>query len=142
MNEEALRRVLARLKAKGWSIATQDLPCEQDATLDQEPGQVPPQESPSPRSAEEVADLSLDTFGRLALTVKVWSRVLDGEIWFVSGEAEVQALQKQGVPREMIFAAQELIDLLSVFGRDPEVGRLVLEGKKLFKGSLRLEETP
>ena len=173
VNEEALRRVLARLKAQGWAVATQDLPTEPDPQLDQGPRQAPPIEpvppssadevgdlppelassvdlpeqvpptepSPSP-SADEVAALPLDAFAGRSLMVKVWSRLLDGEIWFVSGEVQVRILQGRGVPRGEIFTGRELADLLELFDRDAEKARLVLEAKRLFEGSLRIEKAP
>ncbi len=142
MSEEALRRVLARLKAQGWAVATQDLPTEPDPQLDQGPRQVPPTEpSPSP-SADEVATLPLDAFASRSLMLRVWAQILDAEIWFVSGEAQVRILQDRGVPREAIYTAQELTDLLALFEQDAEKARLVLEAKKLFGGSMRLEKAP
>jgi len=142
VNEEALRRVLARLKAQGWAVAMKDLPSEPGPRLDQGPRQTPHHDlSPSP-SADEVAALPLDSFGSRSRIVKVWSRLLDGEIWFVSGEAQVRILQGRGIPREEIYTAQELADLLELFEQDAEKAWLVLEAKKLFGGSMRLEKAP
>ena len=113
------------------------------AQLRQERGESPSATPPPPDlSAEEVAALPLDVFGGRSLVVKVWSRVLDGEIWFASGEAQVRVLQERGVPREEIYTAQEMADLLKVFERDAEKVRLVLEAKKLFGGTMRLEDPP
>ncbi len=137
VNEEALKRVLARLKAQGWAVATQDLPSEPDPRLDQGPRQT---RHLVPSSAEEVAALPLDAFAGQSLMLRVWAQILDGEIWFVSGEAQVRILQGRGIPREEIYTARELADLLELFGRDPEKASFVLEAKRLFGGSLRLEE--
>ena len=112
------------------------------ARLRQEQGETPPPEPPISLSADELAALSLGAFGDRSLMVKVWSRVLDQEVWFCSGEAQVRILQGRGAPRGEIFTAQELADLLELFEQDAEKVRLVLEAKKLFGGSMRLEKTP
>ncbi len=112
------------------------------ARLRQEQGETPPPEPPISLSADELAALSLGAFGDRSLMVKVWSRVLDQEVWFCSGEAQVRILQGRGVPRGEIFTAQELTDLLDLFERDAEKARLVLEAKKLFGGTMRLEDPP
>ncbi len=105
---------------------------------DPEAEEVP---EPLPLSSdEEVADLSLDAFGNRALILKIWTRIFDQEIWFVSADKEVQTLQGRGVPREEIFTAQELTDLLEVFQGDPEKAWLVVEAKQLFGGSLWIKE--
>ncbi len=139
VNEEALKRVLVRLKTQGWAVATQDLPSEPGLRLDQEP---PPTEPVPPLSADEVAALPLDVFGGRSLVVKVWSSILDGNVWFVSGEAQVRVLQGRGVHRADIYIAQELTDLLDLFERDAEKAQLVLDAKRLFGGSLHLEKGP
>ncbi len=139
MSEEALKRVLGRLKTQGWAIATQDLPSEPGPRLDQEP---PPPEPVPPSSAEEVATLPLDAFAGRSLMLRVWAQILDAEIWFVSGEVQVRILQGRGIPREEIYTAQELADLLNVFEEDPDKAWLVVEAKKLFGGSMRLEKAP
>ncbi len=103
------------------------------------------EEAPEPSSAssaEEVAALPLDAFGSRSLMFKVWSRLLDEEIWFVSGEVQVRILQGRDVSREEIYTAQELADLLNVFEKDPDKAWLVVEAKKLFGGSMRLEKAP
>ncbi len=108
------------------------------AQLRQERGESPSATPPPPDlSAEEVAALPLNEFAQRSLVLKVWSRVLDGEIWLVSGQAQVQTLQDRGTPREAIFTAQELTDLLELFERDAQSARLVLEAKRLFEGSIR-----
>ncbi len=109
------------------------------ARLRQERGEVPPPEPASPLSAEEVAALPLDAFAGRSLMLRVWARILDQEIWFVSGELQVQTLQDRGVPRGEIFTATELADLLKVVERDAEKTWLVLEAKKLFGGAMRIE---
>ena len=110
------------------------------ARLRQEQSEAPPTEPASPSSAEDVAALPLDVFAGRSLMLRVWAQILDGEIWFVSGEAQVRILQGRGIPREEIYTARELADLLELFGRDPEKASLVLEAKRVFGGSLRLEE--
>ncbi len=110
------------------------------ARLRQEQSEAPPTEPASPSSAEEVAALPLDAFAGRSLMLRVWAQILDAEIWFVSGEAQVRILQSRGIPREEIYTALELVDLLELFGRDPERASFVLEAKRLFGGSLRLEE--
>ena len=144
----AIRDILAKIGGSRTDTAPiskefPDLPALPPMTgrkqlVDPEAEEVP---EPLPLSSdEEVADLSLDAFGNRALILKVWARILDQEIWFVSSEKEVQILQARGVPREEIFTAQELIDLLEVFQKDPEKAWLVLEAKRFFGGSLRIEE--
>ncbi len=118
-----------------------DFPPESASSVDR-PEQVPSPELPLPPSAEEVVALPLEVFGGRSLMVKVWSRLLDGEIWFASGEAQVRVLQGRGIPREDIYTAKELADLLELFEQDAEKARLVLEAKKLFGGSMRLEKAP
>ncbi len=110
------------------------------ARLRQEQGEAPPTEPASPSSAEEVATLPLDAFAGRSLILRVWAQILDAEIWFVSGEAQVRILQGRGIPREEIYTAQELADLLALFEQDAEKAWLVLEAKKLFGGSMRLEK--
>lgn len=88
---------------------------------------------------EEVATLPLEDFATRRLLVKVWSEVLDGPIWFVSGEPEVEALLKQGVARGDIFTVGELLDLIEVFREDAEKAWTVIEAKRLFDGVSRLE---
>ncbi len=112
------------------------------ARLRQEQGEPPPPESASPPSAEEVATLPLDAFAGRSLMLRVWAQILDAEIWFVSGEVQVRILQGRGIPREEIYTAQELADLLELFEQDAEKAWLVLEAKKLFGGSVRLEKAP
>ncbi len=90
MNEEALRRVLARLKAQGWAVATQDLPSEPNPRIDQGPRQpsLDPEceagreplshfrlaEGRAPRPATELGRLAdLDTEEAL---FRVWWRTL------------------------------------------------------------------
>ncbi len=112
------------------------------ARLRQERGEMPPPELPIPLSADEVATLPLDAFAGRSLMLRVWAQILDAEIWFVSGEVQVRILQGRGIPREEIYTAQELADLLELFEQDAEKAWLVLEAKKLFGGSMRLEKAP
>ena len=91
-------------------------------------------------AADEVDALPLDAFGDQALILKVWAGILGQDIWFISGEAQVQILQERGVSRGEIFTARELTDLLKLFERDAEKARLVLEAKRLFEGAIRKVE--
>jgi len=144
----AIRDILARIGGSRTDTApvspelleSPDLPpmTRPIQLADPEAEEVP---EPLPLSSdEEVADLSLDAFGIRALILKVWARILDQEIWFVSSEKEVQILQDRGVLRKEIFTAHELTDLLEVFQKDPEKACLVLEAKQFFGGSLQIKE--
>ncbi len=86
--------------------------------------------------------MPLAAFATGSLIIRVWAAVLGEDIWFVSAEAQVQFLPSLGIPRKNIFSAQELMNLLKLFGVDKEKAWMVYEAKKLFGGSVRLEKAP
>ena len=74
---------------------------------------------------------------------------LEGPLWFVPGEADMEALLREGVAhRGEIWTAKELEDLLSVQGLTPEHVQTLAFAKREFSGevvavhSRRREEAP
>lgn len=103
-------------------------------------GQRAPTDPPAPLTADDLATMPLAAFATRSLILRVWADLLGEEVWFVSREAQVQVLQRRGIPRGKIFTARELIDLLKLFRVDKRKALLVCEAKKLFGGSLRIDD--
>lgn len=85
--------------------------------------------------SDPLLGMSLDVFRSRSLILRVWSKVLDEGIYFVSGEAQVQALLEQGISRGKIYSAQELLALLELPGLSGEGVKLIHEAKQLFSGT-------
>ncbi len=76
-------------------------------------------------------DLPLKYFARLGGIFRMWSNLHDGVIWFVSDEAQVRVLVQRGIPRQVIYAAQDVISLYHLT-IDPDRMPSVTEAKSLF----------
>ena len=91
---------------------------------------------------DRLVSMPLTTFAVSSLVLRLWSRVLDEQIWFVSGEAEMQSLMGKGVPRRKIHTAQELLTLLNLPWMDRERLKRIHEAKELFSGTVPKQGTP
>ncbi len=125
-----------------------DLPSEPEhaATIFEHPAPLPVThlervEDPEPNkptiAPKVMLEMPLGTFASQGLTLRVWSQILDEEVWFVSGEAEMHTLVRQGVHRGKVYTAQELLTLLNLPGMDRERLKRIQEAKKLFNGTVQ-----
>jgi len=96
-----------------------------------------PTDTPTPPSADDLATMPLATFATCSLRLRVWSQILDEEVWFVSGKEEIQTLLRQGVPRGKVYTAQELLTLLALPGMDREKLKRIHGAKELFGGTVQ-----
>jgi len=92
--------------------------------------------APTQTYADAVAEMPLDRFARAGMIVEVDSAILGQRVWFVSGEAEVQRLLRQGIGRGNIYSAVELMSLLSLPGLNNEAVKSVHVAKRLFDGTV------
>jgi len=113
---ELARRVLAKLDRK-----------RKDSRLPAAPIQT---------YADAVAEMPLEQFARAGLIVEVDSAILGQRVWFVSGEAEIQRLLRQGIGRGNIYSVVELMSLLSLPGLNNEAVKSVHVAKLLFDGTV------
>ncbi len=92
------------------------------------------------KDPDEKGDLSsllgmpLKLFATKNLTLRLWSGVLDDEIWFVSGEEQVKSLLGQGITRGHIYTGRELLILLGLPGMNGDRLKRVHAAKDLFNG--------
>lgn len=82
-------------------------------------------------------DLPLNSFAYLGGIFRMWSNLHDGVIWFVSGEAQVSLLVQRGIPRQVIYASQEIISLYQLT-IDPDRIPSVREAKSFFLSDRKL----
>ncbi len=99
-------------------------------------GQRAPTDPPAPLSADDSATMPLAAFATHFLILRVWSSLLDEEVWFVSDEAQVKELLTRDVPRGVIYTAQELLSLCTLPGMDVEKLKTVHAAKALFQGRI------
>jgi len=76
-------------------------------------------------------DLGLNYFARLGGILRMWSNLHEGVIWFVGRKAQVSYLVQRGIPRQVIYAAQEVLSLYHLT-IDPDRMPSVTEAKSLF----------
>ena len=82
-------------------------------------------------------DLPLHYFARLGGIFRMWSNLHEGVIWFVSTEAHVRLLVQRGIPRQVIYASQEVISLYHLT-IDPNRIPSVREAKSFFLSDPKL----
>ena len=66
---------------------------------------------------------------------QVWSRVVDGQVWFVYCQQEAQKLKQRGIT-EPIFTQNELRVLIDLSPLTPNTMKFICRAKELFDGEL------
>ena len=95
-----------------------------------------PTDPPAPPPADDLASIPLAAFATRSLILRVWSSLLDEEVWFVSGETQIKELLTRDVPRGVIYSAQELLSLSTLPGMSVEQLKTIHTAKRLFQGRI------
>src|SRR5712691_13376182 len=83
-----------------------------------------------------VLAMPLDTFAREGQPIEVRVPWLDVTLWIVPADRDAVALMAEGVPRGRIWTAGELIQLMQIADRTPEVVKTVTHAKLELDGEI------
>ena len=88
-------------------------------------------------SPQELDQMILEEFAQSHLIVCLWSRLLQKEIWFVSGMDEASALHFQGKTPAQVYTAHELEMLLKLCAKNLEEIHYLFNAIKFFNGTIK-----
>ncbi len=80
--------------------------------------------------------MPLDGFEREGCPIEVLVGWLGTTLWLVPGEADAEALAREGVNRGRIWTARELADLLAISGLTGEQPQTIAQAKLEFGGEV------
>jgi hypothetical protein len=88
------------------------------------------------RDAIPELSLHLEAFEHDGRALEITTPWFADPLWFVSGQADAEALTKEGVHRGRIWTARELMDLLAIPSVTQEQVKKVATAKAIFEGSV------
>ena len=80
--------------------------------------------------------MPLDQFAEEGCPLEIRVPWLPVSLWFVPGEADAEALAKEGVGRGRVWTARELMDLLAIEGLTSEQVKTLAQAKLEFEGEV------
>lgn len=92
-------------------------------------GVEPVRPAPDAAMVRQILALPLDRFVDEGCPLEVRVPWLDGSLWFVPGEADAEAMAREGVSRGRIWTAGELMDLLMISGLTPDLVKTIAQAK-------------
>lgn len=124
--------MVVRSEAPGGIVPATSAPCERSETM-----------SPAADLGSSGSDLArlcampLDHFAREGQLLEVRILWLDGTLWFVPAERDAEALGREGgVSRGRIWTARELIALMALPDRTPEIVQSLALAKQAVDGDI------
>ncbi len=104
------------------------------------PGGSPPELRPGDAGfADAVARLvamPLDQYVREGGSIEVRTLWLESTLWFVADEHQAEVLVRESVNRGRVWTARELIALMALPGRTPEIVQSLALAKRAFDGDI------
>lgn len=99
-------------------------------------GVEPARPTPDAAVVRQILAMPLDRFSDKGCSVEVQVPWLEASLWFVPGEADAEALAREGISRGRVWTALELANLLTISGLAPDQAKTIARAKLELAGEV------